>query len=160
MYFDKCKTIEELKKEFHRLALIHHPDKGGDVTIMQSINTEYEARLRYLSDNPGDNVSNGYNPDDEYEVGERYRKVINRIINLPNISIEICGRWIWISGETYVVRDQLKAAGFWWASQKKKWYWRPPEQNYKRTQSKSMEWIRGTYGTIPVNRPAILEIGG
>lgn len=159
MYFDKCKTIEELKQEYHRLALIHHPDKGGEVILMQAINIEYEERLRYLVDNPGGNPEKNYDAKDEYEVGERYRDIINRIINLPNLEMEICGKWIWVSGETYAVREQLKAAGFWWASQKRKWYWRPPEHSYKRNQTKSMEWIRGTYGSIPVNRPMTLQRG-
>ena len=30
-YFTQCKNLEELKKEFRRLAMIHHPDRGGDV---------------------------------------------------------------------------------------------------------------------------------
>lgn len=160
MYFDKCRNIDELKKEFHRLALIHHPDKGGDVTMMQAINSEYEIHLRYLVDNPGVNTDEKYNASDEYDIGQRYRDIIEKIIHLPNIEIEICGKWIWISGNTYSVKDELKAAGFWWASLKKKWYWRPPEQAYKKNRTKPMEWIRGTYGSISVNRPAILQIGG
>lgn len=42
-YFDHCKTIEEIKLEYKRLASIHHPDKGGTLEIMQEINVEYAA---------------------------------------------------------------------------------------------------------------------
>ena len=157
MYFDDCKTVEELKKEYRRLAMIHHPDKGGDILIMQAINIEYDERLQYLSDDSGESAS--YNAFDEFEVGQRYKDIINRIINLPDIEIEICGKWIWVGGDTYQVREQLKTAGFFWASQKRKWYWRPPEQSYKR-ETRPMEWIRTNYGSISVDRPSVLQIGG
>lgn len=41
-YFNSCKTLEELKKEFRRLAMLHHPDRGGDVETMKQINAEYD----------------------------------------------------------------------------------------------------------------------
>lgn len=42
-YFTICKTLDELKKEYRRLAMIHHPDVGGDTATMQAINAEYDA---------------------------------------------------------------------------------------------------------------------
>lgn len=44
-YFTKCRTLDELKKEFRRLCMIHHPDHGGDTAAMAAINAEYEARF-------------------------------------------------------------------------------------------------------------------
>ena len=42
-YFTTCRTLEELKKEYRRLCMIHHPDRGGDTATMQAINSEYDA---------------------------------------------------------------------------------------------------------------------
>ena len=42
-YFTNCRTLDELKKEFRRLAMLHHPDHGGDVETMKAINNEYDA---------------------------------------------------------------------------------------------------------------------
>lgn len=42
-YFTNCKNLDELKKEFRRLAMIHHPDRGGDGETMKEINNEYDA---------------------------------------------------------------------------------------------------------------------
>ena len=47
-YFANCKNLEELKKEFRRLAMIHHPDRGGDVEVMKAINNEYDAAFPAL----------------------------------------------------------------------------------------------------------------
>jgi len=49
-------SLDEIKKEYRRLALIHHPDRGGNLERMKLINsaydilskrkTEYDTRLR------------------------------------------------------------------------------------------------------------------
>lgn len=44
MYFDKCKTFDEAKKEYVVLCKKHHPDKGGDTKVMQDINAEWEKQ--------------------------------------------------------------------------------------------------------------------
>ena len=48
MYFTQCKTLDELKAEYRRLAMKHHPDMGGDTATMQAINAEYETRFEEL----------------------------------------------------------------------------------------------------------------
>ena len=40
-YFEEVKTKNELKSTYRRLSVIHHPDKGGEVKIMQQLNHEY-----------------------------------------------------------------------------------------------------------------------
>lgn len=47
-YFTNCNTLDELKKEFRRLCMIHHPDRGGDTGIMAAINAEYETLFPIL----------------------------------------------------------------------------------------------------------------
>lgn len=42
-YFTNCTTLEALKKEYRRLCMVHHPDRGGDTATMAAINEEYDA---------------------------------------------------------------------------------------------------------------------
>lgn len=42
-YFAACTTLEALKKEYRRLCMVHHPDRGGDAATMAAINNEYDA---------------------------------------------------------------------------------------------------------------------
>lgn len=37
--FANITTLDELKREFRRLAMLHHPDRGGDTRTMQIIIT-------------------------------------------------------------------------------------------------------------------------
>lgn len=41
-YFKEVKSLEDLKKQFKKLAMKHHPDRGGDQEIMKAINNEYD----------------------------------------------------------------------------------------------------------------------
>ena len=51
------KSKEELIREFKRLAHICHPDKGGNVELMQQLNEEYR-RLKFFFNAGGDDFSN------------------------------------------------------------------------------------------------------
>ena len=41
-YFKNVQSFDDLKSQFRKLALEHHPDAGGDVNAMQAINSEYD----------------------------------------------------------------------------------------------------------------------
>ena len=56
--------------------------------------------------------------DEQIRMSEEFRKVIEQIINLPGIVIEVVGNWIWVTGNTYPVPTDLKAAGLFFASKK------------------------------------------
>ena len=42
-YFENVNSLDELKKQYRRLAMQHHPDVGGTVEAMQAVNAEFEA---------------------------------------------------------------------------------------------------------------------
>lgn len=47
-YFVECKTLDELKKLYRKLALANHPDRGGDEEVMKKINEEYDKLFPIL----------------------------------------------------------------------------------------------------------------
>lgn len=38
----KISSEKELKREYKKLAMIYHPDKGGSTALMQELNREYQ----------------------------------------------------------------------------------------------------------------------
>ena len=56
-YFHNIHSLADLKKEYRRLALQHHPDKGGDTAIMQQVNTEFERLFKVWKDKPDVNMT-------------------------------------------------------------------------------------------------------
>lgn len=145
MYFINIATIDELKKAYRKLAFQHHPDRGGNAEKMKAVNAEYEVLFKKLNV-----ISEG--GASKYNIDDGFREVIDKIINLDGIEIEICGLWIWVSGDTQKHKDALgkNGAGFYFAGKKKMWYWRPEEAKIRRSPGMGMDYIRNMYGSETV----------
>jgi hypothetical protein len=143
-FFANCKTLEELKKEYKRLAMLHHPDRGGNLETMQAVNNEYDElfpllKNRHNKDNPKNQTTEDIN---------MYKDIINELIKYNNITIELCGTWLYVYGEgTKAIKNTIKGMGFWWASKKSMWYLKPEGYITKGHKSWSMDAIRETYGS-------------
>lgn len=140
-YFDNIKTLDELRKEYKRLVKVNHPDNGGSEETIKEINTQYEICFKRIE---REDKTNSYKYD--FESDELLRTIINAIVNL-NVDIEICGSWIWVSGNTFSCKETLKQNGFKWASKKKMWYWHNPEEVIKGNGKTTMADIRTKYGS-------------
>ena len=49
------------------------------------------------------------------ETAEEFRTIIELLLKLDGITVELCGSWLWLSGETKQHKDALKAAGCRWS---------------------------------------------
>ena len=70
------------------------------------------------------------------------------------ITAKVHGDWLWISGETFKVKNDFKASGFFWARKKQMWYWKP--SSYKRRRFKgarefSIDQIIAEHGETEVD---------
>lgn len=148
-YFKNISTIDELKKAYRKLCQINHPDNGGHVETMAQINTEYAEAFNALK-----NAHNAKAAADETgrtkpinECPEEFINIITELLKIKGLNIELCGSWIWISGETKVNKETLKALGCRWASKKLMWYWRNEKDAVRSRGAKSMDYIRTKYGS-------------
>lgn len=80
--------------------------------------------------------------------------VMDAIRELPGLEIEVCGRWVWVSGSTKEHRATLKELGLRFARKKEKWYWRPPDHKSRRRGHRGMpmDHIRGKYGSKRIDK--------
>lgn len=140
--------IDGLKKEYFRLAKIYHPDAGGTNEQFQVLQQEYEQHLNTLLSGSKLTAEQQKN---ELELDKALRDAASALTGLPGIEIELVGKWLWVSGNTFPIKAQLSAAGFTWAPVKKLWY-------YKGTESRgrgnlSIEEIKLKYGSKKFNPP-------
>ena len=145
MFFTHCTTLDELKAEYRRLAMRHHPDRGGDTETMQRINAEYEAKFELLKH------EHNATHDERHQTNEApadFIRIIEALLRLDGIEVELCGCWLWISGDTRKHKEALKAAGCRWSANKERWYWRPVygTSSFHRG-NQSLGMIRAKYGS-------------
>jgi DNA repair protein RadC len=143
-YFLNCKTINEAKQLYKTLALKHHPDRGGDNRTMQLINDEYAFFIKHFS-----NFKEDVSSDEQFKQKNEafiYSEILNKIINY-NLTIELIGNWLWLSGNTYQYRKELKEQGFLFAPKKSMWFFRFDEYKSLNRTPLDIESIRAKHGS-------------
>ena len=148
-YFNDVKTKEEARKLYTKLAREYHPDLHPiiDADIMKIINVEYEEIIKHLSSNSSTD-SDSETPD--FDVV--FRDIIDTFIDNPNITIEIIGSWVWVTGETYPIKEELKAHNMRYAPKKKAWFFNGTGVYVGRSSKQSLESIRDKYGSQQVSK--------
>jgi len=151
-FFNECRTLDEVKREYKRLVLLYHPDRGGDTATMQEINRQYQVVMT----DPTFGFCQA--KEEAREDFIKFPEIIEKIIRL-DVTIEVCGNWIWLSGNTYSYKEELKKNGFFFAPKKSMWYWRPKDFKSANTKPKDMDYIRSRYGSdiIPKQQDKFLK---
>jgi hypothetical protein len=157
-FFDEStiKTLDDLKKQYFKLAKIYHPDKGGSTQDFQALQNEYEKLVKQVL--KGSNLSEEQQKN-EIEIDEALRAALDSIMHL-DVNIEIIGKWIWISGNTFPVKDTLKAAGFNFIKKAGAPYWIFKGEESKGRGKMSLEEIRKLYGSKEIKNKKRGEING
>ena len=132
--FSEVTGINEAKKVYKTLAKKLHPDVGGSEEEFKILNSVYN-----------DFIENKIYFSNDFKIDLDLEKIISQILHFENITIELVGSWIWLSGDTKEIKDKLKELGFKWASKKKMWYY--GEMTGKSHGEKSLDEIKDKYGS-------------
>lgn len=148
-YFQNCQTLDEAKSLFWSLAKVHHPDKGGNTATFQEILNQFE------SFKPGSEKFEG-----EFEAfnSAEYASIISQLVVIPEIVVEVCGSWVWVSGNTKPYKEEIKAIvtgdsykrG--WSQKKGMWYFSPAGYRKRSKAEYHMNEIRSMYGSTIVEK--------
>ena len=156
-WFNNPKTLEELKKQYKTLALKHHPDKGGSLKDMQEINSEYDILFKKLKDIHQTSDGKTYEKETK-ETPEEFKDIITALIILEGIQIEICGCWVWVTGDTYPNKEILKNLKFRYSKSKKAWYYHNDGYHKIGKKTYTLDQIRSLYGSEVINSKPNLKL--
>jgi len=115
---------------------------------MQQINAEYEALFAKLKDVHQNKDGEFYKAREATtETAAEFIDIIEKLINMDGVQIEICGSWLWLTGNTKEYRDDLKKLSFRWSSNKGAWYFHRDGYKKRSRRSLTLDEIRGFYGS-------------
>lgn len=148
-YFTNCHSLDDLKREYRKLAFQHHPDRGGDLETMKQINNAYEETQKRLRDEHNAKADEFHQTT---ETAAEFIEIIDKLIKLHGLTLELIGSWLWIGGNTKENKEALKAAGCKWSQSKELWYWHHEQPGKKWRRGKTtMNEIRAKYGSYVIN---------
>ena len=67
---------------------------------------------------------------------------------MPGVNVEVCGSWIWATGNTKAYKSALKELGFKWASRKSAWYFHVGPYRKRSKSELSLDEIRRRFGSV------------
>ena len=113
-------TRDDIKAMYRHLCSKYHPDRNpAGVEMMKLINGARESLDDFVASMTVEEA-NKYEEQEDVALSDELNAALNVIIGL-GLTIEICGSWIWVSGDTKPYKDVLKAAGYRYAPKKVMW---------------------------------------
>jgi len=143
--FITIEGINEAKRIYKTLAKQLHPDIGGSEEEFKNLNSIYN-----------DVIENKIYFSNESKFDIELEKIISKILHYEEITIEIIGSWIWVSGNTKEIKEHLKELGFKWARKKAMWHY--GEMRGRGRTEKSLDEIKSKYGSSTVKKMKAQEL--
>lgn len=138
-----------IKLAYRKACSKYHPDHNpAGLEMMKLVNVAYDV----LCKEEDFSFTNNTNYD------SKLNDAINAVINMEGINIEICGIWIWLSGNTKQFKEELKKAGYKWAAKKLQWYFRPEDYKSSNRKVLSMDEIREKHGSKIIPTESLRKI--
>lgn len=179
-YFNirEIKCIEDLKKVYFTLAQRLHPDHdGGSEEEFKILNSEYQALHPKFKDihrsmySKEETEAKGRKWEEFYtaktpcsECADEFINIVTALLRFNDMTVELCGRWLYIRGNTKEHREMLKGIGCKYAPKKSPdcWTWHYAEDSAPRKKRRhwSMSKIRDVYGSETYFNDEKLMIAG
>lgn len=142
--------IAEIKTVYKQYTKTYHPDVNSDGEEMMKLgNLAYEVLVKNIEYLGAEFNKLHKEATETPNIAAEIQEIFTKIKHFPGLEIEVCGTWLWVSGNTFTVKGELKKLSFQWASKKKMWSWHP--ETYKKY-DKNGEWdinkIRNTWGSM------------
>ena len=137
-------SAEDLTAAYRQAAKKYHPDINPDgAEIMKAVN----AAMDLLRATVGKWSIRSFCDDGAPSIDEELAAIYAKLRHLAGVKLEVCGSWLWVTGDTRPVKDAIKAAGLRFSPNKSAWYWHPAGYRKKSKNRYSMDEVRNMWGS-------------
>ena len=86
--------------------------------MMNTVNAEYDKLMMVLGDSkPIEAVK------ENVPLSDKLKELMGKV-DTSELSLEVCGSWLWVTKKTFPIKDLLKSLGFRYSANKMAWYYR------------------------------------
>ena len=137
-------SIDDLKRLYRKLVKKWHPDVNNwdTTTIMKEINQSFDNNILRLTKDFSDLKMKSH-----IKEAEIFKDLIEKLMKLDGLKLEICGWYLWVTGDTKKHKDKLKEAGLYFARKKVAWYYKPEWCKSNSRGQYSLDDIRSMHGS-------------
>lgn len=136
--FYGCTSAAEVQLRFDELSKVFN----GQDEMLNTIKAEYSTLMSVLNESkPVEAVK------EETPTLSDIIKNLQEKVNPEGLRLEIVGRWLWLSGATFAIKEALKELGFRYSPDKKSWYWRSEDDRSSNEKPIPLEMIREKFGS-------------
>jgi hypothetical protein len=136
--FFGCTSTGEVQLRFDELSKVFN----GQDEMLNTIKAEYSTLMSVLTESKPVEAVKEETPTLSYII-----KNLQEKINPEGLKLEIVGKWLWLSGATFAVKEALKELGFRYSPDKKSWYWRSDEDRSSNEKPIPISKIHELYGS-------------
>lgn len=145
---------DSLKAAYRAASKLYHPDiNPNGLELMKLINCAYDFLRKHI------NKWHYQDTNNDTPIDKVLQDLFEKIKHFAGIKAEVCGTWLWVSGNTKTYKKELKEYGFRWAAKKKQWYWRPAGYRKRTKRVFSMDEIRATFGSVELEPEFMKQVG-
>jgi hypothetical protein len=135
--FFGCTSPGEVQLRFDKLSKVYSDQDA----LIETLKAEYSTLMAVLSES-------------KPSVEEEKEKVslaeiiknLQEKVNPEGLKLEIVGKWLWLSGATFAVKEDLKELNFRYSPDKKSWYWRSEDDRSSNEKPIPLEMIKEKFG--------------
>ena len=147
-------TVEAIRAGYREQTKLYHPDiNPNGLEMMKLINLAFE----FLKEHCGK-----WDYQRDFTAGpslaEDIQAIFEKVKTFVDINCEVCGAWLWISGNTKPYKEQLKEMNLRWSRNKTAWYWRPEGYRKRSKRVFSMGEIRQTWGSYEMEQEPLTAV--
>jgi len=111
--------------------------------MLNAIKSEYSTLMSVLTESKPVEAVEG-----EASLSDKLKELMEKV-DTSELGTEVLGNWLWITKNSFPVKDVLKSLGFRYSGNKKAWYFRSDEFRGSENQDPiSLDMIRAKYGTV------------